>query len=93
MNSTFSGSAIASWPLGGARKGAGKSGKHFSEKRGQQSMLVCINSPLRIQESRSSSATGFVERKVFLYYRILNVLHALSATCLFLYEISFFQRK
>ena len=34
MNSTFSGSAIASWPLGGARKGAGKSGKHFSEKKG-----------------------------------------------------------
>ena len=37
----FSGSAIASWPLGGARKGTGKSGnKYFSEKKGTAKHVV-----------------------------------------------------
>ena len=40
MNSTFSGSAIASWPLGGARKGTGKSGKHFFRKKGTSKHIV-----------------------------------------------------
>ena len=62
----------------------------FRKKGGRQSMLCFVNSPLCLQESRSSSATGFVERKVFLYYRILNVLHALSAICLFSMESAFF---
>ena len=62
----------------------------FRKKGGRQSMLCFVNSPSCLQESRSSSATGFVERKVFLYYRILNVLHALSVIRLFLFEISFF---
>ena len=67
-----SGSAIAPWSLGGAGKRTGKSGEHclpfWNNKKGQQDVLCCANWTMRLQESRSSSATGFVERKVFLLH-------------------------